>query len=99
MEICRTWFLDADNKMEPDSSEVNWFSKFVPSSVRKFRRIEWLAIVEEAQKIANKSDAGGTDVMIEQKIDNLELQIIELKDIVHQLRETVQAVQCTVFNN
>jgi hypothetical protein len=49
--------------------------------MRKFRRIEWLAIVEKAQKIANKSAAGGKDVMIEQKIDNLELKIVELKDI------------------
>jgi Ion transport protein len=88
-----TWFLDSDNKMEPDSSEVNWFSKFVPNSVRKFRRIEWLRIVEEAQKIANKSDAGGADALIERKIDNLQLQIVELKELVQQLRKDIQAEQ------
>jgi len=83
-----TWFLDIDNKMEPDASEVNWFSKFVPNTLKKFRKMEWLVILEEAQKIANKCNLKeeNTEDDLNQKVDSLQVQIAQLTEIVKQLQ-------------
>ncbi|CAB3360218.1 Hypothetical predicted protein [Cloeon dipterum] len=79
------WYLDFDNKMEPDSSQVSWFSKFVPESLKKFRRIEWLAIVEEALKISSAppvDQQASTIASLETKIEQMQLQIAELVSII-----------------
>ncbi|XP_059480637.1 transient receptor potential cation channel protein painless-like [Neocloeon triangulifer] len=80
------WFLDLDNKMEPDSNEITWFSKIVPASLKKYRRMEWLAIVEEAQNIVlarnNSEQEISAIAALERKIDDMNKLLKELAETV-----------------